>query len=225
MRISYWSSNVCSSDLMPVLAYVSSVEVSAHDADTIYVSATCYKLADYKPYLFQSKDGGKTWRSIVGDFPKDEITRVLRADPVRDGLLYVGTETGVFFSIDDGKAWTRMGGGFPVVPVYDLKVKGSDLVAGTHGRSFWLLDDVTPLREIAGARPAAKLFTPRTTIRTRRAWSAGRGGMNGISYGPAFGIDGSTHTVELPDGSRVRHHLNVGEIGRASCRERVCRYV
>src|SRR3546814_11169104 len=88
---------------MPELAYVSSVEVSAHDADTIYVSATCYKLADYKPYLFQSKDGGKTWRSIVGDFPKDEITRVLRAAPVRDGLLYVGTDTGVFFSIDDVK--------------------------------------------------------------------------------------------------------------------------
>lgn len=196
---------------MPELAYVSSVEVSAHAADTIYVSATCYKLADYRPYLFRSKDGGKTWASIVGDFPKDEITRVLRADPVRDGLLYAGTETGVFFSLDDGKAWTRMGGGFPVVPVYDLKIKGSDLVAGTHGRSFWILDDVTPLREMAGARPAARLFTPRTTIRNRLAWSAGRGGMNGISYGPAFGIDGSTHTVEQPDGSRLRHHLNVGE--------------
>src|SRR3546814_5808948 len=112
---------------MPELAYVSSVEVSAHDADTIYVSATCYKLADYKPYLFQSKDGGKTWRSIVGDFPKDEITRVLRADPVRDGLLYVGTETGVFFSIDDGKACTRMGGGFPVVPVYRSEEHTSEL--------------------------------------------------------------------------------------------------
>lgn len=196
---------------MPELAYVSSVEVSAHDADTVYVSATCYKLADYRPYLFRSKDGGKTWASIVGDFPQDEITRVLRADPVRDGLLYVGTETGVFFSLDDGKAWTRMGGGFPVVPVYDLKVKGSDLVAGTHGRSFWILDDVSPLRQMAGDRPAAKLFTPRTTIRSRLAWSAGRGGLNGISYGPAFGIDGSTHTVEQPDGSRVRHHLNVGE--------------
>ncbi len=196
---------------MPELAYVGSVEVSAHDADTVYVSATCYKLADYKPYLFQSTNGGKTWRSITGDFPKDEITRVLRADPVRAGLLYVGTETGVFFSIDDGKTWTRMGGGFPVVPVYDLKVKDGDLVAGTHGRSFWILDDLTPLREMAGAKPKAKLFTPRTTIRTKLSWSAGRGGLNGIAYGPAFGIDGSTLLEEQPDGSRVRHHLNVGE--------------
>ena len=195
---------------MPELAYVGSVEVSAHDADTVYVSATQYKLSDYKPYLFRSTDGGKTWASINGDLPQDEITRVLRADPVRASLLYTGTETGVFFSLDDGDTWSRMGGGFPVVPVYDLKLKGSDLVAATHGRSFWILDDVSPLRTLAD-RAKLQLLAPRDTVRTKLAWSAGRGNTNGISYGPAFGINGSTQLVERPDGSRTRHHLDVGE--------------
>ena len=140
---------------MPELAYVGCVEISAHDADTIYVAATRYKLADYKPYLFKSTDGGRSWKSIKGDLPADEITRVVRADPVATGLLYVGTETGIHFSLDDGASWTRMAGGLPVVPVYDLKLKDSDLVAATHGRSFWILDDVTALRGLAPRKPAA----------------------------------------------------------------------
>ncbi|MFL5334830.1 MAG: WD40/YVTN/BNR-like repeat-containing protein, partial [Geminicoccaceae bacterium] len=101
---------------MPALAYVGCVEMSAHDADTVYVSATCYKLADYQPYLFRTRDGGKSWENITGDFPRGEITRVIRADTVQPGLLFVGTETGVFFSLDDGKHWTRMQGRFPVTP-------------------------------------------------------------------------------------------------------------
>lgn len=196
---------------MPELAYVGSIEVSAHDADTVYVSATRYKLADYRPYLFRSTDAGRTWTSIAGDLPDNEITRVLRADPERAGLLYTGTETGVFFSLDDGKTWTRMGGGFPVVPVYDLKLKDSDLVAATHGRSFWILDDVSPLRAMADDRGKPQLIAPRTTVRTRLAWSAGRGGIAGISYGPAFGIGGSTHVMEGLEGARTRHHLDVGQ--------------
>ncbi len=89
---------------MPELAYVGCVEISAHDADTIYVAATRYKLADYKPYLFRSTDGGRSWQSINGDFPAGEITRVLRADPVRKGLLFVGTETGLYFTSNDGQS-------------------------------------------------------------------------------------------------------------------------
>ncbi len=197
---------------MPALAYVACVEISAHAPDTIYVAATRFKLADYRPFLFRTKNGGKTWQSINGDFPTGEITRVVRADPVRPGLLYVGTETGVFFSRDDGVSWSRMGGGFPVVPVYDLKLKGSDLVAATHGRSFWILDDVTPLRELAAGGKATRLVTPRPTIRAKRAWSAGSSfSKTGISYSPAFGIGASTEAFERADGTRVRHHLGVGE--------------
>ena len=81
-------------------------------------------------------------------FQTGEITRVIRSDAVRPGLLFVGTETGIFYSLDDGQHWTRMRGGLPVAPVYDLKIKEADLVAATHGRSFWILDDITPLREM-----------------------------------------------------------------------------
>jgi len=152
---------------MPELAYVGCIEISPHDADTIYVAATRYKLADYKPYLFRSTNGGRTFESINGDFPGDEITRVVRADPARKGLLFVGTETGVYCSLNDGQSWMRMEGGLPVVPVYDLKIKETDLVAGTHGRSFWILDDITPLRGLADGGNGCRLFQPRTTVRTK----------------------------------------------------------
>jgi len=199
-------------EAMPELAYVGCVEISAHDADTVYLAATRYKLADYRPQLFRTRDGGTSWQSINGDLPGDEITRVVRADPVRPGLLFVGTETGIYFSLDDGRHWARMGGGLPVAPVYDLKFKGSDLVAATHGRSFWILDDISPLREPRGNAQAVRLVTPRETVRTRLAWSAGLGSAKkGISYGPAFGIGGGTESIDRPDGSTERVHLDVGE--------------
>ena len=195
---------------LPELAYVGCVEISAHDADTIYVAATRYKLADYRPHLFRSTDGGRSWKSINGNLPKDEISRVVRADPVARGLLYVGTETGIHFSLDDGATWTRMAG-LPNVPVYDMKLKDSDLVAATHGRSFWILDDVTALRGLADGRKGTRLFAPRTAIRTKLHWSAGANVRTGVAYGPAFGIDGSTVMVERADGTRYREHLDVGE--------------
>jgi photosystem II stability/assembly factor-like uncharacterized protein len=201
---------------MPELAYVGCVEISAHDADTVYVSATRYKLADYRPYLFRTKDGGKRWESITGDLPADEITRVIRADPERAGLLFVGTETGIFVSTDDGKHWLRLAGGLPVAPVYDLKLKGSDLVAATHGRSFWILDDISPLRALAAASTAdakkPQLVAPRDTVRVKLSWSAGMGySKSGISYSPAFGIGAATESVQRPDGTSWRRHLDAGE--------------
>ena len=197
---------------MPRLAYVGCVEISGHDADTVYVAATCYKLADYKPYLFRSTDGGRSWMSANGDFPVGEITRVVREDPVRKGLLYAGTETGVFFSFDDGAHWARIGGGLPVVPVYDLKLKHGDLIAATHGRSFWILKDPAPLRRIALPPADIQLFAPGSTIRTTLTWSAGASvNRDGISYSPAFGIDGSTEMLDNPDGSCTRGHLDTGE--------------
>jgi photosystem II stability/assembly factor-like uncharacterized protein len=196
---------------MPELAYVGCVEISAHDADTIYLAATRYKLADYKPYLFRSRDGGRHWQSINGDFPQGEITRVIRADPVRPGLLFVGTETGVFFSLDDGKSWCRMAGGFPVVPVYDLKVKGSDLVAGTHGRSFWILDDITPLRALADRPTGTRLIPPRPTIRAKPHFGAMRSVGTDVSFSVAPGINGGIRSFKKPDGTTGREYLDVGE--------------
>ena len=196
---------------MPELAYVGCVEVSTHDPDTIYVSATRYKLADYEPYLFRSTDSGKTWTSINGDFPAGEITRVIRADPVRPGLLFVGTETGVFMSLDDGLSWARLTCGLPVVPVYDLKIKGSDLIAGTHGRSFWILDDISPLRALADGNTATRLVPPRTTIRNRLRFGSLRSARRGISFELAFGLGAGVITTEQPDGRKTREYLDVGE--------------
>jgi hypothetical protein len=197
---------------MPELAYVGCVEVSPHDADTIYLAATRYKLADYQPYLFRSTDGGRTFVSINGDFPEREITRVVRADPVCQGLLFVGTETSVFCSLNDGRNWVRMGGGLPVVPVYDLKIKGADLVAGTHGRSFWILDDITPLRSLADGSQKTRLFQPRTTVRTKLHFGALRSlRQSGVAHALAPGLGGGIRTFRNPDGSSGREYLDVGE--------------
>jgi photosystem II stability/assembly factor-like uncharacterized protein/uncharacterized coiled-coil protein SlyX len=196
---------------MPALAYVGCVEISAHDPDTVYLAATRYKLADYRPYLFRSSDSGRSWQSISTSFPAGEITRVLRADPVRPGLLFVGTESGIYATLDDGQTWMRMQGGLPVVPVYDLKIKNSDLVAGTHGRSFWILDDITPLRALADGRAETRLFPPRTAIRTRLHFGSLIGVRAPISFAITFGIGGGIATLERPDGTKVREHLDVGE--------------
>ena len=197
---------------MPELAYVGCVEISPHDAGTVYLAATRYKLADYRPYLFRSTDGGRSFESINGDFPDNEITRVVRADPVRQGLLFVGTETGVFCTLDDGRSWVRMGGGLPVVPVYDLKIKGADLVAGTHGRSFWIMDDITPLRSLAAGNPECRLFKPRTTVRTKLHFGALRGlRPSGVAHALAPGVGGGIRTFRQPDGSSGREYLDLGE--------------
>lgn len=197
---------------MPELAYVGCVEVSPHDPDTIYLAATRYKLADYGPYLFRSTDGGRRFESINGDFPDGEITRVVRADPVRKGLLFVGTETGVYFSLNDGRSWMRMDGSLPVVPVYDLKIKGTDLVAGTHGRSFWILDDITPLRSFVEGKEGCRLFEPRTTVRTKLHFGALRSlRPSGVAFAIASGVGGGIRTFLKPDGTSGREYLDVGE--------------
>jgi photosystem II stability/assembly factor-like uncharacterized protein len=197
---------------MPELAYVGCIEISPHDPETIYLAATRYKLADYMPYLFRTADSGRTWESINGDFPGGEITRVVRADPVRKGLLFAGTETGVYCSLNDGQSWMRMGGGLPVAPVYDLKIKGTDLVAGTHGRSFWILDDITPLRGLTDDSQESCLFQPRTTVRTKLHFGALRSlRPSGVAHALAPGVGGGIRTFRQPDGSSGREYLDVGE--------------
>lgn len=196
---------------MPEWAYVGNVEISAHDADTVYLSATRFKLSDYKPYLFKTSDGGKNWQRISDSFPQDEITRVIREDSERAGLLFAGTETGIYVSVNDGDSWNRMGGKLPVVPVYDLKIKNSDLVVATHGRSFWILEDITPLREKADNSNAIKLYVPCETIRQNIHWSAGLFNGDGKDYSPAFGVSGASYMAEMTDGTKERKYLDTGE--------------
>ena len=135
---------------MPVDADVYEVEASPHHGGTAYFAVSRYRTAnDFKPYLFKTTDYGRSWTNLSGAFPQDEITRTIREDSVRPGLLYVGTETGIFVSLDDGANWRRLNVNLPRVAVHDIKVKDEDLCIATFGRSFWILDDISPLRRSA----------------------------------------------------------------------------
>ncbi len=156
---------------LPEWAMISIIEASPHHEATAFIAATRYRLDDTTPYLFRTDDFGATWTRITGGIPADEFTRVIRQDPVQPGLLFAGTETGLYVSLDEGESWDRMSGGLPVVPVYDLAIKGDELVVATHGRSFWILDDLNPLRELirdSGDSRGVRLFPPRARVRARR---------------------------------------------------------
>ena len=206
--------NVTPPDL-PEWSLVTVIEPSAHEPSTVYMAATRYKLDDYGPYLFKTTDKGQSWQRLDGNFPPNEITRVLRADPARDGLLYVGTESGVFVSFDDGANWQRMPGNLPVAPVYDMLVKDGDLVVATHGRAFWILDDLTPLRQAAslngGDDGAARLFTPRRTLRRWLPWSVDLSRGDGRNYALAFGQLITYRDEKDDSGQSVRRIIDGGE--------------
>ncbi|MDE3230188.1 MAG: glycosyl hydrolase [Chloroflexota bacterium] len=154
---------------LPEWALISVIEPSPHDPATAYVAATRYKHDDPAPYLYKTSDYGVTWTSISAGLPEEAITRVIREDPNQRGLLYVGTELGVYLSFDDGAHWQPFQCNLPVTPIYDLIVRGTDLLAATHGRSFWILDDLSPLYQMRDGQPqqALSLFTPRPTVRVR----------------------------------------------------------
>lgn len=158
--------NVTIPDL-PEFALISIIDPSHHDPATAYVAATRYKLDDQTPYLYRTRDYGATWTRINGGIPDDDFTRVIREDPERPGILYAGTERTVYISFDDGDHWQPLRRGLPVVPIHDLAVKDGDLVAASHGRSFWILDDVALLHQLEPGALAGDvhLFRPRPTLR------------------------------------------------------------
>lgn len=197
--------NVTPPDL-PEFALISIIDPSPHDPAAAYVAATRYKLADRQPYLYKTSDYGRTWTGIVNGIPDDghNFTRVIREDPGRRGLLYAGIETGVYVSFDDGAHWQSLRLNLPVVPVHDLIVKDGDLVAATHGRSFWILDNVALLHQLSEAALAepVHLFQPRTTIRFRiAARVAGRGAVGlGEGDNPPAGVVIPYYFKEKPSG-------------------------
>ncbi len=154
---------------MPNLATVNTVEPSPFDAGTAYLAVFRYMLDDYHPYIFRTGDYGKTWTLLTdgtNGIPADQPVRVVREDPVRKGLLYAGTEFGMFVSLDDGKHWQSLQLNLPHTPVTDINVHDSDLVLSTNGRSFWILDDVSPLRQMAVKEMTAPhLYPVRNTYR------------------------------------------------------------
>jgi photosystem II stability/assembly factor-like uncharacterized protein len=141
---------------IPEWIQINSVEASPHDAGTAYVAATMYKSDDFRPYLYKTADYGRTWQKIDAGIPDGAFTRVIREDPARRGLLYAGTETGMYVSFDDGGRWQPLQLNLPYVPITDLAVhkRDKDLVVATQGRSFWILDDLSVLHQLTDAQRA-----------------------------------------------------------------------
>ncbi|MBX6332248.1 MAG: hypothetical protein IRY91_10425, partial [Gemmatimonadaceae bacterium] len=150
---------------------ISILDASPLDASTAYAAVDRHRLDDFAPYVYRTHDGGRHWTLVRTGIPDGAYVRAVRADPVRRGLLYAGTELGVYVSFDDGGHWQSLQLDLPTAPVHDLVVHDSDLVVATHGRGFWVLDDITPLRQLdAGViASAVHLFRPATAVRIRRS--------------------------------------------------------
>jgi photosystem II stability/assembly factor-like uncharacterized protein len=158
--------NVTPKDL-PEWSRVSLIEASPHDAGTAYVAIDRHQLDDNRPYIYKTGDYGKSWTKITKGIPETTFVRAVREDPKKRGMLYAGTETGVYVSFNDGADWRSLQLNLPTTPIHDLVVKNDDLVLATHGRSFWILDDVSPLRQFSDEFPKqdVHLYTPSTAYR------------------------------------------------------------
>ncbi len=167
----HWD-NVTPKD-MPEWGTVSLIDASPHDAGTAYVAVDRHRLDDLAPYIFKTSDYGKTWTKIVTGIPSGSFVHAVRQDPKDPKLLFAGTESGVFVSWDDGARWQPLKLNLPAVPIHDLLVKGNDLAVATHGRSFWILDNIEPLRQLTSDVAASNVhfYKPGTAFRAR----AGRG--------------------------------------------------
>lgn len=195
--------NVTPRDL-PEWALVSIIEASAHDAGTAYVAATRYKWDDFRPFIYKTSDYGRTWRRITTGIPDNHFVRVVREDAVRRGLLYAAGEFGAYVSFDDGGTWQSLRLNLPVVPIHDLAVKDNDLIAATHGRSFWILDDLTPLQQFtpAVAQAPRHLYQPRDVWRLRGGGFGGGGeggGQRRVGSNPPAGAVVFYSLKQVPD--------------------------
>ena len=205
---------------LPEWAFIRTVEPSPHAPGTLYLAATRYKLDDPAPYLYKTADYGESWRAITGAdgdsaIPADDFTRVIRADPGCPGVLYAGTESGLHVSLDDGGTWRRWRSNFPVTPVYDLKVEGSDLVIATHGRSFWILDDLTPLHRAAAGADSVGLYAPRRTWRVLPGVMDFISATEGKDYSIGLGKPVTFVATRDDSGQPQRRFLDAGEAAPA----------
>jgi photosystem II stability/assembly factor-like uncharacterized protein len=188
-------------------ALINAIEISPHDPATAYLAVSKYKFGDYTPHVFRTTDYGRHWKRLVDGLPEEAWVRVVREDPGRKGLLYAGTELGLFISFDDGEHWQPFQRNLPVVPITDLTIRNDDLVAATQGRAFWILDDLTPLHQIddAVAEADAFLFAPRPAYRT--------GGSNpnvpGQGKNPPNGVLLHYVLPEAPDSGAVAVTLEI----------------
>lgn len=185
---------------LPEWSQINSIEAHPTEKGGLYVAATRYKLDDFKPYLYKTTDYGKTWTRIVNGIKDDHFTRVIRADSKRAGLLYAGTESGMYVSFDDGASWQSFQLNLPIVPITDLALKNDDLVVATQGRSFWVLDDLTPLYQHSNdiADKGIHLLKPRPALRL-----PGGGGFSGDDGPPQARLAGQNP----PSGAVIYYYL------------------
>jgi photosystem II stability/assembly factor-like uncharacterized protein len=155
---------------VPEWSLVSLIEASPHDAGTAYAAVDVHKLDDLKPYIYRTTDFGKTWTPIINGIPNGAYVHAVREDPKRKGLLYAGTETGVYISWDNGANWQALMLDLPNTPIHDLVVKNDDLVVATHGRSFWILDDIGPLRQVNAQTANSDVLLYKPTVTFREHW-------------------------------------------------------
>ena len=187
---------------------VSSIDASFHDQCVAYVAANRFQLDDDRPYLWKTANCGASWERIDGGITPTEFTRVVREDPERRGLLFAGTERGVWMSPNDGRMWQKLQLNLPIVPIHDLRFKEGDVVLGTHGRSFWVLDNISSLRQMSDAVVAkdVHLFKPRDAYRVnfgggffgRRAAPPGEVPVNPVAFNP-------------PSGPQIQYWLRSGQ--------------
>lgn len=152
---------------MPEWMMINSIEPSNFDEGTCYLAGTRYKLGDFTPYLYKTTDYGKTWKKITNGIPNEHFTRVLREDPKKKGLLYAGTETGMYVSFNDGTNWQSLQLNLPIVPITDATIKDNNLIVATQGRSLWILDDLTVLHQLYAKSTGNILFKPKDSYRMR----------------------------------------------------------
>lgn len=180
---------------MPEWSMVNSIEPSAFNEGTCYVAATKYKLGDFAPYLYKTTDYGQTWTKITNGINNEHFTRVVREDPKQKGLLYAGTETGMYISFNDGASWKPFQLNLPIVPITDLTIKNDNLIVATQGRSLWILDDLSVLHQLNEntKNVTSILYKPKDTYRTK----------GGSSSRPSK-LAGSNH----PNGVITHFYLN-----------------
>ena len=191
-----WS-NVTPPELTP-WSKVALMDASHFDAATAYAAVDRHRLEDYKPYIYRTHDGGKTWKLIANEIPDGSYVNAIKEDTQRKGLLFAGTELGVYVSFNDGDDWQPLQMNLPRSSARDFAIHGDDLIVATHGRGFWVLDDISSLRQIAAitGAPDALLFKPQTAIRRR----AGGSGGTPLPYG-------SAEAENPPNGAIIDYYL------------------
>ncbi len=192
--------------MSPKQNMINCIDVNPHKNGGAYVAATSYKFGDYTPYLYKTDDYGETWKLITTGIKSTDYTRAIRSDLTRSGLLYAGTEWGMYVSFDDGESWQPFQLNLPIVSIRDLHVKDNNLIAATHGRSFWLIDDLTPLHQLSDEIVASNhyLYKPKDSYRMQ---GGGRRGGGSVGQNHPNGVIFNFYLKNLEDKDAVSLHI------------------